>query len=60
MNDEKIDVFSEEYASTENTETTATILNQVSEIESTTVSETTVYSLSKPKRIIINAIIKND
>jgi|LakMenEpi03Aug12_release.lakeMendotaPanAssembly.Ray.scaffolds.fasta_scaffold1024455_2 hypothetical protein len=60
MNEESIDVFSEEYNSSEKTETTTSNFIEVSEIEITKVSETTVYTLLKPKRIIINAVIKND
>lgn len=54
------DVFSDEYNTTETTELTAMPSNDMSEIETTKVSETAVYTLSKPKRIIINAVIKND
>ncbi|MFN3783956.1 MAG: hypothetical protein ACK4R6_08560 [Spirosomataceae bacterium] len=60
MNEETNDVFSEEYNSSEKTETTTSNFIEVSEIETTKVSETTVYTLLKPKRIIINAVIKND
>ena len=60
MNEETNDIFSEEYNSSEKTETTTTNFIEVSEIETTKVSETTVYTLLKPKRIIINAVIKND
>lgn len=60
MNEENSDVFSEEYNSSEKTEATTSNLIEVSEIETTKVSETTVYTLLKPKRIIINAVIKND
>jgi hypothetical protein len=60
MNEENNDVFSEEYKSSEKTEATTSNFIEVSEIETTKVSETTVYTLLKPKRIIINAVIKND
>ena len=60
MNEETDDVFSDEYKSSEKTETTKSNFIEVCEIETTKVSETTVYTLLKPKRIIINAVIKND
>ena len=60
MNEVNNDVFSEEYNSSEKTEATTSNLIEVSEIETTKVSETPVYTLLKPKRIIINAVIKND
>lgn len=60
MTESTKDIFSEEYNTTETTETTEAPVKEVSEIETTKVSESTIYTLSKPKRIIINAVIKND
>lgn len=60
MIDYKDEIFSEEYTSSENTEANTHILSQIGELELTAFSEGTEYSISKPRRIIIKAIIKND
>jgi len=60
MIDETNAVFSEEYNSSEKTETTESNIIEIRELEQTIISEKTVYSISKPIRIIITAIIKND
>lgn len=59
MIDDKEEIFSEEYNTSE-AATKVLIKPETAELEQTTVSKEVMYSISKPKRIIIKAIIKND
>ena len=54
------EIFSAEYNTSENTETQTPILKVDVTSEPTTISKDVEYSISKPQRIIIKAIIKND
>ncbi|HBZ65752.1 MAG TPA: hypothetical protein DEO70_02870 [Bacteroidales bacterium] len=53
-------MFSGEYNTSETTETMKTNNSCEAVFEQTTVSEQVEYSVSKPLRIIIKAVIKND
>jgi hypothetical protein len=58
--DSKDEIFSEEYDTSEKTETKEIIVPSEVVNEQTSVSEQGEYSISKPRRFIIKAIVKND
>lgn len=61
MDDNENKMFSDEY-STESTDNNAEeIISEIDDIEGTIFSiDTENYTITKPKRVIIKAIIKND